>query len=119
MQYQQLLEVPDKPTYTVHRIVDVHLDHFAQWKSKSKAINVFLLHWQFDMPVAKSSGTWFQLFSRFMFYKMITQIPIPNASLMVYLNAVYVHNSLWNSFNAYCSVGCMSYICFNSVLFEF
>jgi len=54
------------------------------------------------MPVAKSSGTWFQLFSRFMFYKMITQIPIPNASLMVDLTAVYVHNSLWNSFNAHC-----------------
>lgn len=54
------------------------------------------------MPVAKSSGAWFQLFSRFMFYKMITQIPIPNASLMVYLTALYVHNSLWNSFNAYC-----------------
>jgi len=51
------------------------------------------------MPVATSSGTWFQLFSRFMFCKMITQIPIPNASLMVDLTAVYVHNSLWN---AYC-----------------
>jgi len=37
-----------------------------------------------------------------MFYKMITQIPIPNASLMVDLTAVYVHNSLWNSFNAHC-----------------
>jgi len=80
---------------------------------------VFLLHWQFDMPVAKSLGAWFQLFSRFMFYKMITQIPIPNASQMVYLNAVFVHNSLRNSFNAYCLVGCMSYICFNSVLFDF
>jgi hypothetical protein len=63
---------------------------------------MFLLHWKFDMPVAKSSGTWFQLFSRFMFYKIITQIPISNALLMVDLTAVYVHNSLWNSFNAHC-----------------
>jgi len=30
LQYQQPLEVSDKPAYTVHRIVDVQLDHFAQ-----------------------------------------------------------------------------------------
>jgi len=30
LQYQQPLEVSDKPAYTVHRIADVQLDHFAQ-----------------------------------------------------------------------------------------
>lgn len=57
-------------------------------------MNVFVSLWKFDMPVAKLSGTWFQLFSRFMFYKMIMQIPLPNASVMVYVTAVYVHNNL-------------------------